>query len=280
VDKVLERLREQAGQWKEVAEGTPATGDLVEVEVQPMDGEEPSGEPQPYQFILGQGDAIPDVEAAIQTLEPGAEGRFTVRFPDDFPNEERRGSEEDLVVALKTRRAMDLPELGDEFAKSMGEFESMDDLRSKILEDLGKEAESRAESAVRSQLLDFVLEANPFDVPDSMVDRYLDSVLEDAKGLDEERAAELRTSLKPEAERAVKRILIIDRIAETQGLKASEDAIDERVESLAERSKTTPAEVYARLQKSGQLESLEREITEEMVFEFLKEQSEITEAAG
>jgi FKBP-type peptidyl-prolyl cis-trans isomerase (trigger factor) len=112
-----------------------------------------------------------------------------------------------------------------------------------------------------------------------MVARYLDSVLEDAKGLDEERAAELRASLKPEAERAVKRILIIDRIAETQGLKASEDAIDERVESLAERSKTTPSEVYARLQKSGQLESLEREITEEMVFEFLKEQSEITDAA-
>jgi trigger factor len=113
-----------------------------------------------------------------------------------------------------------------------------------------------------------------------MVNRYLESVLEDAKGLEGDRLEELRTSLKPEAERSVKRILIIDRIADIQGLTASEDEIDERVESLAERSKTSPAEVYARLQKSGQLESLEREITEEKVFGFLKEQSEITDAVG
>jgi trigger factor len=280
MEKVLERLREQSGSWTEVTEGAPVVGDLVEVEVQPMEGDEPSGESQPYQFILGQGDAIPDVEAAIQTLEPGGEGRFTVRFPDDFPNEERRGEEEDLTVRLKTRRTMELPELSDEFAKSMGDFESLTDLEAKVTEDLGKEAENRAESAVRSQLLDFVLEANPFDVPDSMVARYLDSVLDDAKGLGDERLEELRDSLKPEAERSVKRILIIDRIAEVQGLTASEDEIDERVESLAERSKTSPAEVYARLQKSGQIESLEREITEEKVFEFLKEQSEITDATG
>jgi trigger factor len=278
VQKVLERVREQNGSWQEVDEGVPVGGDLVEVEVRKLEGGEASGESQPYQFILGQGDAIPDVERAIETLTPGSEGTFTVTFPEDFPNEDRRGDSEELSISLKSRRTMELPDLTDDFAKSLGEFDTLEDLTSRIREDLQKDADRRAEEAVRSRLLDLVLDANPFEVPDSMVKRYLESVLGEAKGLDEEKLEELRSSLRPEAERAVKRILVIDRIAETQGLNASEEELDDRIEAIAESNNASPAEVYARLQKSGQLESLEREITEGKVFDLLKEQSEITQA--
>ena len=76
----------------------------------------------------------------------------------------------------------------------------------------------------------------------------------------------------------MKRILVIDRVAEMQELGASEDEIDERVESIAEKSGTTPAQVYAELQKAGRIEGLEREITESKVFDYLMGQSEITDA--
>ncbi|HUG36624.1 MAG TPA: trigger factor, partial [Candidatus Limnocylindrales bacterium] len=83
VDKVLERLRQQAGAWRPVEEGTPADGDLVAVSVQRLDvGEQ---EPRDYELVLGEGDAIPDIERAIATLGPGESGTFAVRFPDDFP---------------------------------------------------------------------------------------------------------------------------------------------------------------------------------------------------
>jgi len=87
----------------------------------------------------------------------------------------------------------------------------------------------------------------------------------------------VKSSIRPEAERAVKRILVIDRVAETQHLTATEADLDERIEEIARLNDTAPEKVYASLQKSGRLESLEREVTEGKVFDFLKEQSEITE---
>jgi trigger factor len=276
VSRVLERLREQNGAWKPVEEGKPANGDLVAVTLEKIeDGVE--REAQPYEFILGQGDAIPDVEEAIQTLEIGETGDFVVRFPDDFPNEERRGDEEQLRIEVLGRRVLELPELDDEFAKGLGDFENLDDLETKVREDLTREANERADGAVRGQLLDQVVSANPFTVPVSMVDRYLDSLLGNPEGVSEEEMSDARERIGPEAERAVKRILVIERLADTQGLRATEDEIDARVEEIAERSGESPAQVYAKLQKADRIEALEREITEKKVFDFLTEQSEITE---
>ncbi len=280
VDKVLERLREQHGSWAAAEEGTPTAGDLVSITARRLDGEGTEGddEAHDYDLVLGEGDAIPDVESAIYTLEPGQDGEFTVTFPDDFPNEARRGQEERLHVTLRERKVRVLPELDDAFARSVGDFDDLATLRARVLEDLEKEARQQAEATVRGRLLDQLLAANPFSVPGSMVDRYLDSVMGDGEGSDPERFAEAREQVRPEAERAVQRILLIERIAATQGLQATEEEIDDRVEEIAARNDTTPSEIYARLQKSGRLEQLEQEITERTVFEYLASQSEIKDA--
>ena len=86
------------------------------------------------------------------------------------------------------------------------------------------------------------------------------------------------TTLQPEAERAVKRFMLTDRIAQTKALEANEEELDERIEEIAQKNDTDPAKVYAELQKAGRLETLERELTETKVFDFLKAQSEITDA--
>jgi trigger factor len=277
VDGVLERVRDQQGEWEPVDEGTPAEGDLAAVEIERLDGDDEAGA-QEYEITIGAEEAIPDVEAAITTLQPGESGEFDIAFPDDFPNEERRGEKQRLRITLKGRKHRNLPALDDDFAKSLGDFESLEALRVKIREDLEKEAADQAEGRMRSQLLDRVLEANSFEVPESMVNRYLDSVLADSKGIPEEKLREARISLRDEAERAVKRMLVIDRIGTTQDLRATEEEIDERIEGIAEQHGANPAEVYGRLQKAGRLEELEREITEQKVFAFLKERSEIVPA--
>jgi trigger factor len=278
VDQVLERLREQNGSWAPAVEGTPDPGDLVSISVYRLEGGETVDEPQDYDLTLGEGDAIPDVESAIQTLAPGEDGEFVVTFPDDFPNEARRGQEEHLRIRLRERQIRELPELDDALARTVGDFESLDELRARVREDLEKEARQQSESVVRGRLLDFIIEANAFDVPDTMVERYLDSVLGDGKDADPERFQRARAEVRGEAERAVKRILLIERIAETQGLRATDDEIDERVEEIATSNDASPAEVYARLQKSGRLEQLEGEITERKVFDFLMSKSEIVDA--
>ena len=254
----------------------PEDGNLVAVQIQRIeDGE--TGEAQPYQLVLGQGDAIADIEEAIKSLEIDGSGEFVVRFPDDFPNEERRGQEEQLLVRLDSRQDLELPELDADFAKSLGDFEDVDDLKDKIRADLEKEAKEQAEAVVRGKLLDAVLDANPFTVPVSMVDRYVESVLGDAEGVSPEKLLEAKEQISPQAEHAVKRILAIDRLSELHDLRATEEELDGRIEEIAKKSGDTPAQIYANLQKSERLEALEREITERKVFDFLKGQSEITE---
>ena len=276
LEEVLGRLRKERGTWQPVDDGRPEDGDLVGVEIQRIeDGE--AGEVQPYELVLGQGDAIPDIEKAIKSLEVEGSGEFVVRFPDDFPNEERRGREEQLLVRLNSRQGLEVPELDADFAKSLGDFASVEDLTEKIRADLKKEAEERAESVVRGKLLDAILDANPFTVPVSMVDRYVESVLGNPEGVSPEKLVEAREQISPQAEHAVKRILAIDRLSEIQDLRATEEELDSRIEEIAEKSGDTPAQIYANLQKSERLEALEREITERKVFDFLKEQSEITE---
>jgi len=277
VNRVLERLRDQNGVWKPLEDGGPEDGNLVTLEIQRLENGEPAGDSRPYEIILGDGEAIPEVEDAIRTLAVGETGEFTVTFPDDFADESRRGEKEHLRIMLQARKIKELPELTDEFAASMGDFENLDGLRARVREDLEKEAEGQAEDVVRGQLVENLLEANPFQVPRSMTERYVESVLGDTSKLDPELVSRTRESIRPEAEKAVKRILLLDRIAELQSLRASEDEVDERVQEIARRNDMKPGQVYSNLQKSGRLETLEREITETKVWSFLVEESTVKE---
>lgn len=278
VDRVMERLRDQNGVWKPQEEGEVQDGNLVTLEMQPLKDGEPSAESRPYEIVLGDGEAVPDVEAAIRTLAVGETGDFTITFPEDFQDEERRGQQQQVRISLLARKIKELPELTDEFAKSLGEFQDLEDLRAKVRKDLEREAESQAESVVRGQLMENLLEANPFQVPRSMVDRYVSSFLGDTSKLDPEVVTRTQESLRPEAEKVVKKILLVDRVAELQGLRATEDEVDERVQAIAEQNNAKPAQVYAQLQKAGDLEALERQITEHKVYDFLKSQSKVDEA--
>jgi len=276
IGKVLERLREQNGAWKPIEDGKPADGNLAGVRIRKLDEEDDSE--REYELLLGEGNAIPDVENAVKSLAIGESGEFTVTFPEDFPNEDRRGDQERIEVTVLGRKQLDVPDLDDDFARQVGDFEDLADLRAKVAEDLARDAEEQAESVVRTRLVEFLLEANAFEVPRSMVERYVDAVVGDQSKLPEERLEEIRESVRPEAERSVKRLLLVDHIAHTQGLEATEEEIDQRIEEIAEENHSTSAKVYASLQKSGRLETLEREITERKVFDFLKAQSEITDA--
>jgi trigger factor len=275
VKQVLERIQEQNGAWQPVEDGKPEDGDLVSVSLKRL-GEDADEEARPYDFILGRGDAIQDIETAIKALEVGGADEFDIAFPGDPDDPESVPETGRVRIELTSRRRLERPPLDDDLAKQVGDFETLDALTARVREDLEKEAADQAEAAVRGRLLEFVVDANPFEVPQSMVDRYVEGVLGEAKGVDEERLQEARVQIRPEAERAVKRLLVIDKIADTQGLSATDDELDARVEEIATANETTAAKVYASMQKSGRLDSLERDLTERKVFEFLKEQSEIT----
>jgi len=279
VAEILRNLQRQNGAWTPSEQGKAADGDLVSVRIRKLDGGQ-AEEGKDYEFALGEGQAIPDIEAAIKTLEPSETGPFTVTFPPDFPDEKRRGDQERIEITLLSRKVLDVPPLDDAFARQLGSFETLDALKARVREDLERDAADQAEAVVRGRLLDLLVEANGFEVPQSMVKRYSETILGERHELSGERLAEVMESIRPEAERAVKRLLLVERVAETQGLEATEDDLDLRIRKIAETSGSTPEKIYASFQKAGRLEALEREITERKVFDFLKTQSTIIDASA
>jgi len=281
VDKVLDRLREQEGTWVPIEEGTPGETEKVAVRIERLEEEE-EAEPRRYEFVLGREEALPEIEEAIRSLAVGESGEFSIQLPPEETEGEDppEGATQRLRIHLDGRKELELPALDDELARTLGDFDSLEALKARIREDLEKEALQESEAVVRGLLVEQILAANPFEVPESMVDQYVRSALGDPEELSEEQWAEARKQLGPRAIHGVKRYMVLTRVAEAHGLDATPEELDERIEEIAERSGSSPTDVYSRLQRSGRLEQLEREITEQKVFTFLMEQSEITEPAA
>jgi trigger factor len=176
-----------------------------------------------------------------------------------------------MVEAKRPR----LPELDDEFAASVGEFATLSDLRDKVRTDIEEEAGREADRGVRFQLLQNILDANPFEVPDSMIDDYLARLLPDAKDAGPEKMAEIRASAAAPAAEAIRRSLVVERIAEMESLAATAAEVEARVVETAGRLGRDVGEVRGRFAKSGRLAEIEHEITEDKVFEYLTSLSTI-----
>jgi trigger factor len=276
VDEVIQRLREQNAVWQPVEGETPLVGDRVVVEITALDDAAGiAGQARSYELILGEGQAVPAIEDVIRTLTPGAEGDFTVELPAD-PEEAEGGSKPHRIhVALKEVKRPELPAADDSFAQSLGDFASVDVLRDRVRSDLGREAENEAERQLRGQLLGQIIEANPFEVPPSMTDEYVARILPDREGVEAERMEQMRQSTRPAAENAIRRMLIIERIADMESLHATQEDVDARLQAIADSVGRSVAELRQQLHKSGRLHEIEEEITEDRVFDYLKSLSTI-----
>src|SRR5438034_7545928 len=170
----LNELREQKAPWTPVPGERPQLKDLVHVTIATREGEGAEAkEPQPYQLVLGEGRAIPDVEERIMSLLPGESVEATVRFPDDFAEEAKRGQTRDVQITLREVKRQELAALDDAFAREMGDFESLDALRAAVTADLGKEAERDADAKVRGELIEQIVQANNVVAPRPLVERVL-----------------------------------------------------------------------------------------------------------
>jgi len=278
VEQQLNTMREQRAPWTPVAGEKPKPKDLVDVIIATREnGEAPPKDPQPYQFVLGEGRAIPDVEERIMNLLPGESVDATVRFPDDFAEEAKRGQTRDIRLTLREVKRQELPALDDGFAREMGDFESLEALRATIGADLGKEAEREADAHVRTELIDQIVQANSVVAPRPLVERVLGAYAQ-AYEVPEERWQQFAQEFRTIAEAQVRRDLVLDYVVESQNLRATEAELDQKVQELAERRGMPAAQLYASLEKAKQLRDVARSITEEKVFSYLLSQSTVEQA--
>ncbi len=279
VDEQIARLQEQKAAWIPIEGEKPAPGQMVRVEVTPLDeAGAGTGESQPYDLVLGQNQAIPDLEERIMTLRPGETAEAEVRFPEDHPDESRRGQSRRVRVTLHDVKRQELPPLDDAFARETGDLESLDALRAALRADLQTDSEREAEAQVRQSLMGQLVEANRVEAPHSLVHRLMHAYAEMYK-IQPEQMESFEQQFHPVAEQQVRRDLIMDAVVEAQSLRATEAELDARVARMAEARGVPAGQVYASLQKANRLPELERAITEDKVFDFLLTQSTVDEVS-
>jgi trigger factor len=274
----LARLQEQKATWIPVEGARPSPGQMVRVEVAPLD-ESGAGAPQPYDLVLGQNQAIPDLEERIMTLLPGEETDAEVKFPDDHPDESRRGQTRRVRVKLHDVKRQELPALDDAFAREVGDFENLDALRAAVRTDLEREAAREADAQVRQAAIQQVVEANNVEAPESLVHRLMHGYAEMYR-VPPEQLEQFEQQFHEVAAAQVRRDLVLDAVVEANTLRATEAELDQRVGELAALRGVAAGELYGNLQKNNRLSELERAITEEKAFAWLLQQSTIDEVTS
>jgi trigger factor len=276
VDERLASFQEAKAAWIPVMGEKAAPGQMVRVEVAAIeDGVARTA--QPHDLVLGQNQAIPEVEERIMEMLPGEVRETEVRFPDDHPDESRRGQGRKVQITLHEVKRQELPPLDDAFAREMGDFDGLDALRAAIRRDLEREAERDADAQVRQALLAQVVEANGITAPESLVHRLMHGYAEIYR-IPQEQLPGFEGQFHEVAEQQVKRDLVLEAIVEQQGLRATEAELDARVQAMAEARGVSAGELYASLQKSNRLAELERGLTEEKAYQYLLGQSTVDEA--
>jgi len=207
-----------------------------------------------------------------------------VIYPQDFSDKRLAGKTFSYTVKVKGIKQKTLPELNDEFAKSLGDFADVNALRQRIREDMEAEKKRTAEREAKDKLVAELIKRNEFEVPEALVDRQIDLRLErglralaaqgmkaeDIKKMDFDR---LRAGQHEQAVQEVKASLLLEKIAEKENIQVEEAEIDREVGALAQQTKQTPEAVRDRLTRDGALDRIRNRIRNEKTLDFLYHQS-------
>jgi trigger factor len=252
VERTLGALRESVAQLRPVEDRTVVeAGDVVTVDLTTRLEGAPAAHREGVLLEAGAGAFPLALERQLVGQQRGARLAVRVPYPADYANAGLAGKTAEFDVAVKELRAKELPPLDDDFARDHGRCESLADLRTRIRADLEREAEGRADEAVREAVLDEVISRHPFDVPSTLVDRRTEALLagldfRSAPGPEREQAlARVRDQLRPRAERQVRAELILDAFAEREGIDATSDDVDAEIAAIATRERQVPERVRA-----------------------------------
>jgi trigger factor len=288
VDLALQRLRERAARFLPVEGRGLEQGDTVVVDLERKDADGKVDAHENVSVELGAKANPPGFDEHLLGLAAGASKTFAIQYPADYTIAELANAEVTYTVVAKELKRRVLPELDDEFAKDLGEFETLDALRARVREDLEHEARHSAERDVRADLMKQLAARVPFEVPPSLVERELDRRLEDfARRLMEQKIDPrqagidwdaFRESQREVARDAVAGAIYLDEVARRERLDATPDEIEQEVGRWAERSGRTPAAVRAALEKEGGMSRVSAGLRREKSIDFLMARATLTVA--
>jgi trigger factor len=298
VEQTLTGLQEQRATFTSI-EGRPlADGDFAQVSLdgEPKDEGKPNDEGKPKDGavkpvhmdeilveVAGK-TTMPEFTENLRGASAGDERTFDVLYPQDFSDQRLAGKTFTYTVKVQAIKQKSLPELNDEFAKELGEFSTLDDVRKQLRENMAAERQHEAEHQAKEKLVSELIKRNEFDIPEALVERQIDLRLErglralaaqgmkteDIKKMDVNR---LRAGQREQAVQEVKASLLLNQIAEEEKIEVSDHEIDREVDALAKQSKQPPEAIRTRLTQEGVLDRIRNRIRNEKTLDFLYHQS-------
>ena len=289
VDRELETLRERNAPWVEVDEGTAAeSGNTLTIDFEgsidgvPFEG----GAAKDHSLELGSGRFIPGFEEQLEGAVAGEDREVNVTFPADYGSEALAGKDALFKVKVHSIQRRDIPELDDEFAKDLGEFETLAELRDRIEADLTKGAEERSKSALERSVVEALIERTPFEVGPGLVDRQLQNRLAGAhqqlqhsvphEALHEQ-LTRWREEWRPQAEQEVREMLLLGAVAEEREIDVTEEDVDAKIAELAEGQGADPAKVRAAYEERDLIDSLKSQLRDEKALAWLCDEAKVEE---
>jgi trigger factor len=279
VEQALLRLRDRAARFEPVEGRGIVEGDIVTLDLERTD---PTGKVDKHADVaveLGASANPPGFDAQLLGLDVGSTKSFTIQYPADHPIGELANTEVSYTVTVKAIKRRVLPELDDEFAKDLGEFDTLDALKTRVRADLEHEAGHAAERAVRADLMKQLAARVSFDVPEPLVEREIDRRLEDFagrlvdQGVDPRNAGldwkAFREAQRDAAREAVASALVLDEVARREQIEAAASDVEQEISRYAERTGRTLAAVRAALEKEGGLSRIYTGLRREKSIDFL-----------
>ena len=237
-------------------------------------------------LLAGSEENHPDFNAAILGLNAGETRTFQVDYPADYNAVSLRGCSVEYTVVLKEIKSKVLPAINDELAKDLGNFASLEELRAKVREEIGRRAVAAERDEARHRILADLVKRHPVEVPSSMVEAQLDARLEAmaremiSRGIDPTKAevdwAQERERARQAATDAVRAMLILDAIAEREGIAATEDEVNAYLREEARRASASVASIKEKLSQNAGLTGLRRQIVREKSLDFVLHDATIT----
>jgi len=287
IDEEIERVRNQHGQLvgsdKEVVED----GDFVIIDFEgKKDGEKfPGGSAEEYSLEIGSNTFIPGFEEQLIGAQVGEELELNVTFPEDYNAEDLAGEEVVFDVKVKEIKEKELPELDDEFAKEVSDYETFEEYRNSIEERLQKSKKDRTQRDYENKLIEKASENAEIDVPDKMVEDELNKMFQNFAQSVSQQGMEIEDYLnyigtdesgwkeqnRESAENRTRSNLVLEAIAEKEGIEITDEEIEEQINEIAENNDQDPEQIKAFLQMQGQLDSLKDGLKMQKTIDYLKE---------
>lgn len=291
VNKALEEMRERAATFAAVESRSIENGDYAQIKL--AGAPEGGGDPLRAESVLCHIGAEETMEPFNENLRGAAIGdhkKFDVTYPADYPDAKLAGKTYHYDVDVLGIKAKQLPELNDEFAKDVSDSSTLDELKTKIREDLEHQRDRRQKELQREKVLAELVKLHDFPVPDSLVEHQMDVRLERvvrslaAQGVDPRAVnidwVTLRRRQEDRARDDVKAELIVDRIATAENLEVTPEELRHELERMAGHSGESADVLEARLTKQGALDSMKAKLRSDKTLDWLAKNSRIRTVAA